>query len=61
MVMPEVDQAVHRRADELLLKLQIEGMERGDGKLYDGVAILFKGSAAGEYGCLSQATDWRIM
>lgn len=43
MVMPEVDQAVHRRADELLLKLQIEGMERGDGKLYDGVAHTLQG------------------
>ncbi|SCW54481.1 Phosphoglycolate phosphatase, HAD superfamily [Paenibacillus tianmuensis] len=38
LVMPDVDVTVHRRADELLLKLQVEGMARGEGKLYDGVA-----------------------
>ncbi len=38
LVIPDADAAVHRRADELLLKLQVEGMARGEGKLYDGVA-----------------------
>ncbi|KPV57279.1 haloacid dehalogenase [Paenibacillus sp. A3] len=38
LVMPDADIAVHRRADELLLELQVERMARGEGKLYDGVA-----------------------
>ncbi|MBP1154580.1 phosphoglycolate phosphatase [Paenibacillus sp. PvR052] len=42
IVMPDVDHAVHRRADELLLKLQLEGMARGEGKLYDGVTDTLK-------------------
>ncbi|WP_282936956.1 HAD family hydrolase [Paenibacillus sp. RC67] len=37
-VMPDVDVQVHRRADELLLDYQIQGLLRGDGKLYEGVA-----------------------
>lgn len=41
-VMPNVEQAVHRRADELLLEFQVEGMARGEGKLYDGVADTLK-------------------
>lgn len=38
LVIPDADVKVHRRADELLLQLQVEGMARGEGKLYDGVA-----------------------
>lgn len=38
LVMPDADVTVHRRADELLLKLQVEAMARGEGKLYEGVA-----------------------
>ncbi|UUZ93286.1 HAD hydrolase-like protein [Paenibacillus sp. P25] len=37
-VMPDAEQAVHRRADEPLLAYQVEGMSRGDGRLYEGVA-----------------------
>lgn len=37
-VMPEADRHVHRRADELLLKLQLDGLRRGEGELYAGVA-----------------------
>ncbi|TVY07460.1 HAD family hydrolase [Paenibacillus cremeus] len=37
-VMPESDVQAHRRADELLLKFQEEGLARGEGQLYDGVA-----------------------
>lgn len=36
-VMPEVDEAVHRRADELLLQLEIEGLEAGGTLLYPEV------------------------
>lgn len=37
-VMPEADEAVHRRADELLLQLEIEGLEAGGTVLYPKVA-----------------------
>ncbi len=37
-VMPDYGAEVHRRADELLLNYQLEGMARKEGKLYDGVA-----------------------
>ncbi|MDQ1910042.1 HAD hydrolase-like protein [Paenibacillus sp. GD4] len=37
-VMPDYGAEVHRRADELLLNFQLEGMARKEGKLYDGVA-----------------------
>ncbi|WP_281890959.1 HAD family hydrolase [Paenibacillus sp. YYML68] len=37
-VLPEYGRDVHRRADELLLKLQLEGLRRGEGELYEGVA-----------------------
>ncbi|TDG00979.1 HAD family hydrolase [Paenibacillus piri] len=37
-VMPESDEAVRRRADVLLLDYQIQGLVKGEGKLYDGVA-----------------------
>ncbi|MCL6602750.1 MAG: HAD hydrolase-like protein [Paenibacillus sp.] len=36
-VMPEADEAVHRRADELLLQLEIEGLEAGGTMLYPKV------------------------
>lgn len=36
-VMPEVDETVHRRADELLLQLEIEGLEAGGTLLYPEV------------------------
>lgn len=36
-VMPEADEAVHRRADELLLQLEIEGLEAGGTLLYPQV------------------------
>lgn len=36
-VMPDVDEAVHRRADELLLQLEIEGLEAGGTVLYPKV------------------------
>ncbi|AIQ51821.1 HAD family hydrolase [Paenibacillus sp. FSL R7-0331] len=36
-VMPEADEAVHRRADELLLQLEIEGLEAGGTLLYPKV------------------------
>lgn len=36
-VMPEADEAVHRRADELLLKLEIEGLQAGGTLLYPQV------------------------
>ncbi|WP_223879917.1 HAD family hydrolase [Paenibacillus spiritus] len=36
-VIPEADESVHRRADEVLLKLEIEGIESGAGKLYPEV------------------------
>jgi len=36
-VMPDVDEAVHRRADEILLKLEIEGLKAGISTLYPGV------------------------
>ena len=36
-VMPEADEAVHRRADELLLQLEIEGLHAGHTKLYPKV------------------------
>lgn len=37
-VMPDADESVHRRADELLLQYQLEGMAQGQGRLYEGVA-----------------------
>lgn len=37
VVMPEASEAAHRRADELLLQLEIEGLDGGDSKLYPGV------------------------
>lgn len=37
-VMPDANAAVHRRADELLLKYQLDGLRRGDGHMYDKVA-----------------------
>lgn len=37
-VMPEADEAVHRRADELLLQLEIQGLEAGGTLLYPKVA-----------------------
>ncbi|WP_245856085.1 HAD family hydrolase [Paenibacillus rigui] len=37
-VMPDVDPAVHRRADSLLLDYQLEGLRQGDGRMYDSVA-----------------------
>ncbi|WP_091067865.1 HAD family hydrolase [Paenibacillus sp. NFR01] len=36
-VMPDADEAVHRRADELLLELEIEGLNNGGTLLYPGV------------------------
>ncbi|WP_410512000.1 HAD hydrolase-like protein [Paenibacillus sp. BR2-3] len=36
-VMPEADEAVHRRADQLLLQLEIEGLEAGGTLLYPKV------------------------
>ncbi len=33
-VMPEADEAVHQRADQLLLQLEIEGLEAGETQLY---------------------------
>ncbi|GAA4835792.1 hypothetical protein GCM10023310_11600 [Paenibacillus vulneris] len=41
-VMPDTDVQVHRRADELLLDYQIQGLLRGEGRLYDGVADTLK-------------------
>lgn len=37
-VMPEADLSVHERANELLLDFQVEGLSRGEGVLYEGVA-----------------------
>ena len=37
-VMPEVEVAVHRRADVLLLDYQMKGLANGEGSLYEGVA-----------------------
>ncbi|MEI7024752.1 HAD family hydrolase [Paenibacillus sp. y28] len=36
-VMPEASSEAHRRADELLLEFQLEGLKQGSGKLYAGV------------------------
>ncbi|MEF3306488.1 HAD family hydrolase [Paenibacillus sp. GYB003] len=36
-VLPDADEQVRRRADELLLRHQMEGLKRGDGALYPGV------------------------
>ncbi|MNB68721.1 Haloacetate dehalogenase H-2 [compost metagenome] len=36
-VLPDVDEAVHRRASEILMKLEIEGLEAGISTLYPGV------------------------
>jgi phosphoglycolate phosphatase-like HAD superfamily hydrolase len=36
-VMPDADEAVHRRADELLLQLEVEGLEAGGTLLYPHV------------------------
>ncbi|MFE4710356.1 HAD family hydrolase [Paenibacillus sp. NPDC056722] len=38
IVMPEAGEHVHRRADELLLQLEIEGLEAGNTLLYSQVA-----------------------
>lgn len=37
-VMPDADIQVHRRADELLLQYQIDGLRRGGGQMYEEVA-----------------------
>lgn len=37
-ILPETDVSVHHRACELLTAYQMEGLARGEGKLYDGVA-----------------------
>lgn len=37
VVMPEASEAAHRRADELLLQLEIEGLDGGSSRLYPGV------------------------
>jgi phosphoglycolate phosphatase len=37
-VIPEVEMKVHRRADDLLLDYQMEGLANGSGSLYEGVA-----------------------
>jgi len=37
VVMPEASEAAHRRADELLLQLEIEGLDQGSSQLYPGV------------------------
>src|SRR5690242_14763890 len=36
-VMPDSPKETHRRADKLLLDLQLEGLREGGGELYDGV------------------------
>jgi phosphoglycolate phosphatase len=36
-VMPEQAENVHRRADDLLLQYQMDGLQRGEGELYRGV------------------------
>ncbi|TMV47619.1 HAD family hydrolase [Paenibacillus mesophilus] len=36
-VLPDADEQVRRRADELLLHHQVEGLKRGDGTFYPGV------------------------
>lgn len=36
-VLPDADERVRRRADELLIQYQVEGLERGEGTLYPGV------------------------
>lgn len=36
-VLPDAGDRVRRRADELLLQYQVQGLERGDGALYPGV------------------------
>lgn len=36
VVMPEASEAAHRRADELLLQLEIEGLDQGSSQLYPG-------------------------
>lgn len=36
-VLPDADENVRRRADELLLHHQVEGLKRGDGVMYPGV------------------------
>lgn len=36
-VMPDAPKETHRRADELLLELQLEGLRQGGGELYEGV------------------------
>lgn len=41
-VMPEADENVHRRADELLLQLEIEGLEAGGTLLYPHVVETLK-------------------
>ncbi|WP_379135891.1 HAD family hydrolase [Paenibacillus sp. sgz500958] len=41
-VMPEADKIVHRRADELLLKLEVEGLEAGGTLLYPHVVETLK-------------------
>lgn len=41
-VMPEADESVLRRAEELLTAYQLEGLARGEGALYDDVADTLK-------------------
>ncbi|MCS7463635.1 HAD-IA family hydrolase [Paenibacillus doosanensis] len=41
-VMPGVDEQVHRRADVLLLDHQVQGLERGEGRMYDEVEATLK-------------------
>lgn len=41
-VMPDAGEATHRRADELLLRLEIEGLEEGGTLLYPGVVDTLK-------------------
>lgn len=41
-VMPDAGEAAHRRADELLLRLEIEGLEEGGTLLYPGVIDTLK-------------------
>ncbi|WP_159881609.1 HAD family hydrolase [Paenibacillus puerhi] len=36
-VLPDYGRDVRRRADELLLKLQLDGLKQGEGELYEGV------------------------
>ncbi|SDC08033.1 Phosphoglycolate phosphatase, HAD superfamily [Paenibacillus sp. UNCCL117] len=42
-VLPDYGRDVRRRADELLLKLQLDGLKRGEGELYEGVQETLQG------------------